>query len=63
MKIQERNQKHSGSRIKIAALLAIAAIFTFAFTFANVSKANAYNLSYSKFYFALNGGIGNTHIG
>ena len=69
MEIQKRTQKYSVSKIKIAALLVIAAIFTFAFTFANVSKANAvsetngYNLSYSKFYIALNGGIGNTHIG
>ncbi len=61
MEIQKRNQKCSGSKIKIAALFVVAAIFTF--TFANVSKANAYNLSYSKFYLALNGGIGNTSIG
>ncbi|MHB1680602.1 MAG: outer membrane protein [bacterium] len=63
MEIQKRNQKYSGSKIKIAALLVVAAIFAFAFTFANVSRANAYNLSYSKFYLALNGGIGNTSIG
>ncbi len=63
MDIQKSNQKYSGSKIKITVLFAIATIFAFAFTFANVSKANAYNLSYSKFYFALNGGIGNTHIG
>jgi hypothetical protein len=63
MEIQKRNQKYSGSKIKIAALFVVAAIFTFAFTFANVSKANAYNLSYSKFYLALNGGIANTSIG
>lgn len=63
MKTQKRNRKYSGSKIKIAALFVVAAIFTFAFTFANVSKANAYNLSYSKFYLALNGGIGNTSIG
>lgn len=63
MKAQKRNRKYLGVNIKIAALFVVAAMFIFAFTIANVSKANADNLSYSKFYFALNGGIGNTDIG
>ncbi|MHB1755872.1 MAG: outer membrane protein [bacterium] len=63
MKTQKRNRKYLGIKINIAALFVIAAILIFTFAIANVSKANADNSSYSKFYFALNGGIGNTHIG